>query len=198
MHSKDTLRRKVTTVLKTIPAGYFCDVGIQVVRYISSLPAWSECTSVLAFLSFKYEIDTEPAVGAALFAGKAVFVPRINGGNLCFYRIPSLNGPWERSPLGIREPLPRAAGLLHEGYFPALILTPGLAFTQSGKRLGRGKGFYDRFFAYLDGTEKSAGRYFALGLCLEAQIMPDLPVDGRDRPVHGVCTEKGIQVVPIA
>jgi 5-formyltetrahydrofolate cyclo-ligase len=139
----------------------------------------------------KDELDTEPVIKAAFFEGKAVFVPRIEGENLNFYRISSLDGPWTFNPWGIREPFPRAAGLLCGEDFPALVLTPGLAFTRDGKRLGRGGGFYDRFLAYLD----EAGRYFALGLCLTAQLVPDIPVNGGDRQVHGVCTEKGIRLV---
>jgi 5-formyltetrahydrofolate cyclo-ligase len=191
VQSKETLRRKIKAALKTISGECFFDGGRELAHYISCLPAWSECISVLAFLSLKDELDTEPVIKAAFFEGKAVFVPRIEGENLNFYRISSLDGPWALNSWKIREPLPLAAGLLCWEYFPALVLTPGLAFTRDGKRLGRGRGFYDRFFAYLDG----AGRYFALGLCITAQLVPDIPVDDRDRQVHGVCTEKGILLV---
>jgi 5-formyltetrahydrofolate cyclo-ligase len=191
VQSKETLRRKIKAALKTVPEEYFSDAGKELVYHISRLSIWSECISVLAFLSLKDELDTAPVIKAAFSEGKAVFVPRIEGRNLGFYRISSLDGPWTLNFGGLREPLPRAGAVFRREHFPALILTPGLAFTQDGKRLGRGKGFYDRFLAYMDG----AGRYAALGLCLAAQLVPDIPVNGGDRRVHGVCTEKGIRLV---
>lgn len=67
---------------------------------------------------------------------------------------------------------------------PEILIIPGLAFTSSNKRLGRGKGFYDR---YLNRKE-----VIKIGVCFEKQLFDDLPVDGHDQLMDYVITEKNI------
>ena len=57
---------------------------------------------------------------------------------------------------------------------PTLVLVPGLAFTKNGKRMGRGKGYYDK---YLTRLNKQAG---IAGICLQFQLVGDLPADEHD------------------
>jgi 5-formyltetrahydrofolate cyclo-ligase len=67
-----------------------------------------------------------------------------------------------------------------------VVLVPGLAFDQSGNRLGRGKGYYDRFLRrLLPGT-------VTIGLALEAMIRDTIPHDGDDYPVNMVVTESRV------
>jgi 5-formyltetrahydrofolate cyclo-ligase len=55
---------------------------------------------------------------------------------------------------------------------PDLILVPGLAFSASGDRLGRGKGFYDR---YLDGSQA-----LTVGVTDSAGIYDQIPKTSLD------------------
>ena len=71
------------------------------------------------------------------------------------------------------------------GDFPTLVLTPGLAFDREGRRLGRGAGYYDRFFAELD---KDSREYTALGLCMDFQIVEKVPVEPNDKKMDGLLT----------
>lgn len=58
------------------------------------------------------------------------------------------------------------------------MLMPGLAFTVSGKRLGRGKGYYD---TYLTKHNTLLNRYPAtLALAFTEQVLDDLPTDDHD------------------
>lgn len=78
-------------------------------------------------------------------------------------------------------PLPvHTSGGLH------LIIVPGLAFTQSGHRLGSGRGYYDRYLEKL--MTSSDGRPFLLALAFSQQILPHLPTDPFDVSVHQVIT----------
>jgi 5,10-methenyltetrahydrofolate synthetase len=65
----------------------------------------------------------------------------------------------------------------------SVILVPGLAFTPSGLRLGRGAGFYDRFLR----LHPSALR---VGVCFENQIVETLPQESWDERVDIVLTDK--------
>lgn len=54
-----------------------------------------------------------------------------------------------------------------------LAIIPGMAFTQDGERLGRGKGYYDRLLAKMPTVYK-------LGLCFPFQILDSIPTDEND------------------
>lgn len=68
-----------------------------------------------------------------------------------------------------------------------LVLIPGLAFDRSGNRLGRGKGYYDRFLAQ-PGMENA----IKVGICWDLQIIQDVPVSAHDVTMDWVVTEAGI------
>lgn len=67
---------------------------------------------------------------------------------------------------------------------PNVILVPGLAFTRDGKRLGRGKGFYDRYLKEFSGLK--------IGICFSEQIATDLPTEAHDQRVNMLLTDGGL------
>lgn len=70
---------------------------------------------------------------------------------------------------------------------PDLLLIPGLAFTNDGHRLGRGKGYYDRYLEKFKGTK--------IGICFEESILELIPVDPHDVVMNYVVSDLGIKRV---
>ena len=64
-----------------------------------------------------------------------------------------------------------------------LILTPGLAFTKDGFRLGRGKGFYDKFFRTYCTLHKPP---YLIGPALSPSIVESIPCTPNDVKVDEV------------
>jgi 5-formyltetrahydrofolate cyclo-ligase len=193
LSDKAAARREMKRRLSLVPKDRFREEGRKAAAVLRQSPLWRGSPSVLVFLSMEDEVDTGPFIEAALEDGKKVFVPRVETGRagtkrMRFYRICSAEGLWEKGTFGIREPAgggmtERFAGAEFRWDCPALVLTPGVAFDREGCRLGRGGGFYDRFFAELD---EAGAEYTALGLCLPCQIEDALPVDAWDKKVHAV------------
>jgi 5-formyltetrahydrofolate cyclo-ligase len=187
--NKQELRGEIKRHLSRLPPVSFHDEGLRAVHILQNQPSWNQYSTVLIFLSMNNEIDTMPLLRAALNNRKKLFVPRVEGEKIQFYRILSADGPWQKGPFGIREPLLSGNNemdrLLTGADFPALVITPGLAFTKQGKRLGYGGGFYDRFFA---DSDKAGLPYTAMGLCMVEQLVDDLPTDSWDRKMDGVLT----------
>ncbi|GHT91106.1 hypothetical protein FACS1894140_1030 [Spirochaetia bacterium] len=131
------------------------------------------------------EIDTHPLLEAAFVADKKVFVPRVKKDELIFYRIHSPDGPWHYGSFNIREPITAgdSAAALSPVDFPAMVIVPGLAFDRSGRRLGRGGGYYDRFLA---GLNAAGQKYTAIGLCMATQIVPEVPTENQDKKMDGI------------
>ncbi len=63
-----------------------------------------------------------------------------------------------------------------------LMIMPAVAFTPQGDRLGRGKGFYDRY------TARKGFRATCLGVCYRHQLIDELPTEPHDRRADMVIT----------
>lgn len=62
-----------------------------------------------------------------------------------------------------------------------LIVIPGMAFDRQGNRLGRGKGYYDRFLAAHQDV-------YTIGICFDFQLIETIPSEPHDRKVNKVIT----------
>ena len=67
---------------------------------------------------------------------------------------------------------------------PEALLIPGLAYTGRGERMGRGKGFYDRFLEGFEGLR--------VGVCFQEQLCHRLPTEEHDQGVELVVTDRQI------
>jgi len=63
-----------------------------------------------------------------------------------------------------------------------------LAFDLNKGRLGRGKGFYDRYFSKATATlkEKNKPLPYLLGVAFKEQIVPEVPLENHDRIVDDI------------
>ena len=185
---KTELRNTIRTRLQAIAPEQFSLAGLSAARQLTQLPFWKEARSVLAFFSMRDEIDTLPVMKIILENNKSLFTPAIEGRSLAFYRILA----------AYKVDVPLFGGAYHESKkppelclkfedFPVLVITPGLAFDRSFYRLGRGRGYYDSFFADLD---SKGWNYSAVGFCMDCQIVDKVPVDSWDKKMDGLSTEK--------
>ena len=107
-------------------------------------------------------------------------LPRIEGETMTFHLVDPALPRLHAGPFGIAEPAPDAP-LCPVGEID-LFLCPGMAFTRCGKRLGRGKGYYDRALAQANSES------LRVGTCFREQLLPEMPTDPHDLPVHFLAT----------
>jgi len=190
MSSKEILRDEIKKRLKNISPEEFRLQGDRAAALLTVSPIWASYKTVFIFLSMKAEIETRALMEAAFLEGKKVFAPKVEGRRIVFYQIPSALGPWSSGPFGIKEP--PAGKPAEEGDFPALIITPGLAFDREGRRLGRGRGYYDSFFWELN---NEARQYHAMGLCMDFQLVDKAPAEKYDKKVQSLLTGREMHVI---
>lgn len=77
--------------------------------------------------------------------------------------------------------MPRQIG---EPVVPKVLLIPGLGFSKTGDRLGRGKGYFDRYLENYNGLK--------IGLCFKVQLTDVIPQDPHDIKMDWIVTEEGI------
>lgn len=118
-------------------------------------------------------LPDEPDTAAALSSWsreKRIVVPRVEGDSMQFYDYdPAV---MVRGAFGIAEPGPDAV-LCPPGEID-FVVVPGVAFTPDGARLGRGRGFYDRYLS------QPGVRAFKAGVCYPHQLTDALPAEPHD------------------
>ena len=111
---------------------------------------------------------------------KQLFIPRVEGDDIAFYAYTGEADLEAEGAYGIAEPTADAATAILPSSLD-LLLVPGVAFDRKGSRMGRGKGYYDRF---LPATQARL-----IGVTFSYRLLEELPTDPWDRPMDGVITE---------
>jgi 5-formyltetrahydrofolate cyclo-ligase len=186
LHDKQTLRRMLRDRLAAIPEADRQAKSLAVSNLIVHSPEFHQARVVMLYLSTSYELDTAPLALRCWQAGKTCVVPKVswNQRRMLPVEITSLNNGLHTNERGIREPL---AGQPIPVEFIDLVIVPGLGFTNTGYRIGRGMGFYDRFLAQSDFLGLSCG------LAFEDQIVEDLPVLDHDISLSMLVTNTGVR-----
>jgi 5-formyltetrahydrofolate cyclo-ligase len=139
-----------------------------------ALPAVQKAQSILFYASMPGEVDTLAMIEKAIFSGKRVSLPIVE--QIQRKLIPTLISSMEdvhESTYGIAEPHfhPDRALALKD---IDVVIVPGLAFDKQNHRLGRGKGYYDRFLSTLPGN------VVTVGLAFDFQLTDRLPTEAHD------------------
>lgn len=153
------------------------------------LPALRSARTVMLYLAMPEEVDLAAIAEKSAAAGKRICVPRMDW---AAKTMSPLIVDWnalttEVREHGVSEPVGGTAARLES---VDLVLVPGLAFDEAGRRLGRGAGFYDRFLEAYRAKRKAEAA--ALGVCFEVQVFGEIPADSHDQRLDGLVTEKRV------
>jgi 5-formyltetrahydrofolate cyclo-ligase len=178
---KKELRTKLRDVLTAISAEQIQARSREAARRLFEQGEYRRANTMMIYLSLPHEADTTPIVLQAWQDAKRVVAPQVvwQSRQMVPVEIKSLDDV-ASNQLGLREPVrgqPIPLELID------LVIVPGLGFDPFGNRLGRGRGFYDRFL----GRPEFSG--IACGFALEEQFVPDIPAGHLDRRVHMLVTD---------
>ncbi len=171
--AKRRVRNEVLAVRDAVPPQRRRAMAERVADRFMALPEVVEARIVMAFWSFGSELPTMPLIERLLGAGVGVALPRIDDGELQA-RTWAPGEPMTETTFGAREP---AAGAMIDLEAIDVVATPAVAFDRTGRRVGYGGGFYDRFFPRTRGDALRAG--VGLGVQLLDEALPGGPFDLR-------------------
>lgn len=204
--SKNELRKQIKEFRKKLFSQnpeYRAVESKRICESIIKSQNFAQSDLILGFMSLFDEVDVLLLLNAAVAQNKLIAVPRIVPDTclMDFYYVDysKLNGGMETGSYGIFEPNEKSEKfeisslkekLCQTGKnesINVLVLVPGLGFTKDGKRIGRGKGFYDRYLSVLEKRcnqlEQSENHQIKIkktGICFPFQIMETIPVDKND------------------
>lgn len=149
---------------------------------LEALPVWQKAKTVLAYAAAGGEADLAALLEAAARAGKAIAYPLCGAGYTMEAAQPIGPESWEVGMYGIRTPIREKSRLLPPEQLD-LILVPCTAFDEDCRRVGMGKGYYDRYLP-------RCPRAFKLGVAFEAQKTARAAVEPHDQRLDGFMTER--------
>jgi 5-formyltetrahydrofolate cyclo-ligase len=184
--TKAALRKTLRARLAAMTEPERHSKSIAACSLIIASPEFQNARCIMLFLSNPEEVDTASMALKAWQAGKTVVVPKVSWDQkrMLPVEISSLSDAGLTHTGPVREPV---AGTPMPIGFIDLVVVPGLGFTASGNRIGRGMGFYDRFLA------QSEFLGLSCGLAFEEQIVPDLPTLDHDMPLSMLATDRGLR-----
>lgn len=167
MSSKQTLREQLLKTRHALSREAIITDSLAILAYLKPMMRGE---LVGLYVPIQNEVDV------SLLFRDDVALPSIEDGNLVFRRYKE---PLVKGKFGTME----STGEVCE---PTLIVVPGIAFSQSGARLGYGQGYFDR---YLSTT------MCKVGVCMDAFFVATLPVEPHDVLMNKIITPSGVQEI---
>lgn len=163
---KTGLRRKFRLLRESLTTEEVAEASAALCRRLAAWDPLRQTRSVMAYLAFRNEPGLEPLFG--LLPRVRWTLPRIEG--KCLMVHPYDPNRLVRHRLGMLEP---AADLpVVDPAHLGVVLVPGVAFDLTGRRLGFGGGYYDRFLP----TTPALRVWIALNCCV-TDALPSVETD---------------------
>jgi len=169
---KQTLRARLRARIEALSAGEKLDASVRACALLERQAVWKKASAILFYSPLPSELNIQSLMFRALEAGKIVTLPRFipESSSYSAFRLMDLAEDCHPGKFGIHEP---KAGC------PAvplnqldLVLVPGVGFDAAGRRLGRGRGFYDRLLPDISGVK--------CGIAFDEQVLDEIPAEPHD------------------
>ena len=181
---KDDIRKELLRRLRDQDPSLREERSRKIQEKLLSSEEFQVSKTVMTYVSLPQEVNTEEINKKAQEQGKRMVVPYIgpNSRDITAVEFTSIEN-LEKGPFGIYQP---AAATVKEMPLAEidLIVIPAIAYDKNNMRLGRGKGFYDRFLSLEDLYSKPT-----IGLAFNFQVIDYIPSDPHDVPVSRVLTD---------
>lgn len=192
MEDKKTVRREALALRDALTPKERTQGSAKIREKMLKLPCYQEADVILAYVSYRSEVDTFALIRQALSDGKQVFAPKVEAKEMAFWQIKSVDD-LKSGYRGILEPEETRSYhtfLAEKKTAKTLMWMPGAAFDREHHRIGYGGGFYDR---YLDraGRENTAGMLTTAALAFDCQVMEKIPYEQHDCKPDFVLTPSG-------
>lgn len=180
---KTAQRRAGIAARRALPEAERAQANAALCARIAGLKCFQRAENILLYAAFGGEADLSALAEEAARLGKTLAYPVCGEGFSLTAAVPGPDG-WEVGAYGIRTPiLSRSVVLAPEQL--DLVLVPCTAFDAACRRVGMGKGYYDRYLP-------RCTRAVKLGVAFEAQRVEQAAVDPHDQRLDGFATEGGL------
>ena len=171
---KDELRTRIRQTLRQFTRQALDELSLPIIARVKARLA--DARVVVAFHSLPDEVNTRQLLDELVGEGKTVLLPKVLDAERMELRRYTGVHDLSEGAFHIMEPV--GTPFTDDARID-VILVPGVAFDATGHRLGRGRGYYDRYLF-------SKGSARTIGVCFDFQKFPEVPVDPWDVVVDEV------------
>jgi 5-formyltetrahydrofolate cyclo-ligase len=170
IESKQEIRTKLLEKLLSLTSKELKRRSLDVAKRLSSLPIYKKAKVIMVYCPLKGEVDILEMVRRDLGLKRFCFpVVDLKKKHLEVFEIKSLEEDFVPGPYCLREPDIKKSKKVDIKEIE-MVVVPALAFDRHKNRLGRGKGYYDRFLKNLNPLCQK------IGIAFEFQILDALPI----------------------
>lgn len=173
---KDKIRKKIFDKKEALSQSDLQMLSDEVLMTLELTDIFQKAKIIFIYNSLPDEVQTLSLI-ERWQDNKDFYFPVVVGDNLVFRKY-TAEVLFDQSKLGVLEPL---GDNFTEYKKVDLIIIPGVSFDRKKNRLGRGKGYYDRFL-----KTQSAPK---VGICFDFQLLDDIPVGGDDIKMDYIVSE---------
>ncbi len=185
-----TLRQVIRTRRGRLTGTERSTYSVQITTHLQHSELLKTANRIGSFLTFDGEVDTQAIHHHIWTQGKQLYLPCLHAAPEALLSFKTYTQETALYPnrYHILEPNDDAQSV------PAdeldIVLVPLVAFDDHGHRIGMGKGYYDRTFAFL--LENTAHHVKLVGLAYQLQRTTEIIPENWDVPLHAVVTEQGV------
>lgn len=163
---KTKIRRRIRNKKNILSDMEKSESSKMVFQKIEELPEFINAKSILLYWSLPDELPTHNFI-EKWCKSKQILLPMVKDEKMLIKPFVSTQN-LHKSDMGIWEPATQNEYLKQID----IVLVPGIAFDKSKNRLGRGKGYYDRYFINKNVTK--------VGICYDFQLLENVPIETHD------------------
>lgn len=185
---KQELRKEIRNRKRQFTQDQLGELSLSAISKLRKHPKVMAAHTLLLYYSLPDEVNTHEWIDELVTEGKRVLLPVVVNDKDMVIREYTGKHDLAEGSFHIMEPIGK---LFPEEKYPEIevAIIPGMSFDDTGHRLGRGKGYYDRFLTKLRGTEvdksdtedKNLGtEVYKIGVCFGFQKLQEIPFESHD------------------
>ncbi|MCF0179500.1 MAG: 5-formyltetrahydrofolate cyclo-ligase [Bacteroidales bacterium] len=176
--SKQEIRKEIRRKINEMTEAQKVSQSLCVCEKILATQDWKDAKDVLLYYALPDEVNLSLLFDSALIQKKTIWLPVVDGDILKIRKY--VEGKVSQSEqFHIFEPTIETEELTQDNYSRIdLAIVPGRAFSLNGNRMGRGKGYYDKFLAL-----SSCATF---GVAFSCQILDTVPMEEWDKKMDKV------------
>lgn len=176
---KIKLREQVSESKRKYSAEELQEMSQEVLAVLEITGKFGDARKICIYNAMAGEVETRFFVDKWM-REKEFYFPVVDGQDIVLRKVAE-DTVYEKSPIGVYEPV----GENFQDYKKLdLIVVPGVAFDRQCNRLGRGKGYYDRFLAETN--------VHKIGICFDFQLFDSIPVAEYDVKMDMIVSENDL------
>lgn len=178
--NKSELRKEIRHRKRQFTQAQLGELSLSAITQLSNHPKVKAAHTILLYYSLPDEVDTHKWIDDLVAAGKQVLLPVVTSDENMILREYTGKHDLAEGSFHIMEPIGR---LFPENCYRDIevAIIPGMSFDNKGHRLGRGKGYYDRFLS------KWEPYIYKIGVCFGFQKEQTIPFESHDIVMDEVC-----------